>query len=282
MDYDAIGIAEAGKKWWRLNRVVRLGAWVAYIVLLVYMYAFETCPYSLSSIIDIGVWSGTTEEPTLTVIQYEIFEASLRNTLGAVVIMAVVSETLKTLFDVWGGYYADLLHNNVQVWKWSDVAIIDALFAVFIFQISGEVNFFVHVFTFLSMMCAMYLNMNANKESGGMSQWIASLCIQTVIWVLMITLLAISTEESPNNPPTALTVVVVIIIVCSMIVQFVALGDIKAVYSDDEESNHEKADTLHTFFNALMRIAVISIVQYYLLNDVDFSLSPHVESCAAV
>lgn len=283
VDYEVAGLGKAGKDWWRMNRVVRLGAWAAYIVLLVYIYAFETCPYSLASIIDVGVWSGTAEEPTLTVEQYEIYESSLRHTLGAVAIMAILTETLKTLFDFLGGWYAEILRNNVQLWKWLDVGVIDALFVVFVFQICGEVNFFIHVFTFLLFMTSMYLNMIASrKEEDGMAEWRTSLLVQISIWVVMVVLIAISTNESPNNPPTALTVVVIVIIVMSLAVQIVALGDMNLWYSNDRESNHEMADTLHTFFNALMRIVVISVVLHYLLNDIDFSLSPHVESCASV
>lgn len=282
-DYEVAGFVDAGNDWWRMNRVTRLGAWVAYIVILIYIYAFETCPYSLSSVIDVGVWSGTAEEPTLTVEQYDIYEASLRHTLGAVAIMAVVTETLKTVFDFLGGWYAEILRNNVQLWKWTDVAIIDALFVVFVFQICGEVNFFIHVFTFLLMMSAMYLNMIASrKEEGGMAMWTSSLVIQFVVWLAMMVLIVISTNESPNNPPTSLTVVVIVIIASSIVVQIVSLGEMKLWYSSDRATNHEMADTLHTFFNALMRVVVISIVLHYLLNDVDFSLSPHVEACASV
>lgn len=272
------------------NRSIRGLAILLYGILLILNYTVNDRLFKLGSNVDIGIWTMFKDNDdvthyTMDVQRYVIFHPSLRHTIGAAIIIALVSDLFKLIFDATENSYREKTRDNHNPWKWMDVGIIDGLLMIVIFQINGEINFYTHVFIGLLTVASAMFSFVADtreirEERGFLTNWkyfFSSVIIQMVLWSTLITAYSISDKEThladgERGAPSAILGATLTVILGNLFLHINLTLKSLEFFSTDEEDNREYADSIHTFIVMVTRSVVLFIILFFMLNNEEFEL----------
>lgn len=271
------------------NDMLRASAVITYLVLLIMVYAVDGRDLSIESNLNVAVWeydnSTDNTTHTLWVEHYALFRPSLRQTVGGLLAVALTSELAKGIFDMIDGSYKELLVDRHNPWRWLDVAIIDGILLIVLFQVNGETNFFVHLFVFGLNAAFAFFAYASDKRifREDVSFWrnwkhfIMAAITNTIVWASLLVIFVLSDKRTYNYnhdqaAPVSILVATIFVILGGVFLQMEIILTKMEVFSSNPVDNNMYGDNFHTFILWMTRTVVISLLISYLLNDPNFSI----------